>query len=409
MSVAAADWRPRFFTLWTAQALSLFSSSLVGFTLVWWLTITTGSGTALATGVLVGMLPQMLLGPVAGVLVDRHRRSVIMAAADLGTAAATALLGWLFVTGAAQTWHVYVLMAVRSLGFTFHYPAMLASTSLMVPNEHLSRVTGLNQTLNGAIGIAAPALGALLVAALPMAGVMAIDVVGAVLAVATLVFIRVPNPPARSQEQRRASMLSEIREGLRFVTSWRALTIVMSLSIVLNFVLTPGVSLIPLLVTQHFGGGAAEMAYFEMVWGIGMIAGGLLLAGWGGFRNKMLTSMVGLLGMAVGYGLCGAAPATMLPMALAGYLIGGLANPITNGPMQAVVLAAIPPEMQGRVMALLGTISMAVSPLSLAVAGPVSDWFGVRAWLLVGGVCSLAAAAVVVFVPEVRGMERGRK
>ena len=136
-----------------------------------------------------------------------------------------------------------------------------------------------------------------------------------------------------------------------------------------------------------------------------MIVGGLLLAGWGGLKNKMLTSTLGLVGMAVGYGMCGAAPADALPLALVGFLIGGLANPITNGPFQAVVLGAIPPAMQGRVMALLGTISMAVTPLSMAVAGPMADRFGVRIWLLIGALFSLAAAAVVLTVPAVRNME----
>jgi len=402
---AGGAWRLRFFFLWTAQALSLFSSSIVGFALVWWLTMTSGSGTVLALGTLAGMLPQMLLGPVAGVLVDRHARGRIMAAADLGTAAATAILAWLFVVDAVQPWHVYVLMMVRSVGFTFHYPAMLASTTLMTPQEELSRISGLNQALSGATSIAAPALGALLVAALPMHGVMAIDVVGAVLAVGALALVRVPNPPARPPEAKRASMAAEMREGLRFVQGWRGLAIVMGMSMVLNFTLTPGIALIPLLVTQHFGGAAREMALFESVWGIGVIVGGLAMAVWGGFRNKMLTSMAGLLGMAVGYFLCGAAPATALPLALFGYLLGGMANPITNGPMQAVVLSAIPPEMQGRVMALLGTISMVVSPLSMAVAGPLADVFGVRFWLLIGGVCSLMAALTVIVTPAVRDME----
>jgi len=400
-----ASWRRRFFVLWTAQALSLLSSSLVGFALVWWLTISTGSATTLATGVLAGMVPHLLLGPIAGVLVDRHSRRFIMAAADLGTAAATAILAWLFVSGTVQPWHVYVLMALRSVGFAFHYPAMLASTTLMVPQEELSRIAGLNQALSGATSIGAPVLGALLVALLPMQGVMALDVVGAGIAVAALAVIRVPSPPAHPAEARRASMAADLREGLRFVAGWRGLAIVMGLSIVLNFTLSPGVSLMPLLVTQHFGGAAREMALFEAVWGIGMIIGGLGLAAWGGFRKKMFTSLAGLLGMAVAYTLCGVAPATALPLALFGFLLGGVANPITNGPMQAVVLSAIPAEMQGRVMALLGSISMIVSPLSMAVAGPLADVLGVRFWLLLGGIGSLAAAIVVLTVPAVRDME----
>lgn len=88
-----------------------------------------------------------------------------------------------------QTWHVFVLMAVRSLGGAFHSPAMTAFTSLMVPNKHLARIAGANQTLQGLLSIFAPPLGALLIELYSTQNVLLIDMGTAALAVLPLFFI----------------------------------------------------------------------------------------------------------------------------------------------------------------------------------------------------------------------------
>ncbi|MCK4977843.1 MAG: MFS transporter, partial [Anaerolineales bacterium] len=170
------NWAAPFFTIWTGQAFSLLGSQLVQFALIWWLTKTTGSATVLATASLVGLLPQVLLGPIAGTFVDRWSRRVTMIIADGIIALATVLLAYLFWSGVVQIWHVYLLMFVRSMAGSFHWPAMQASTSLMVPKEHFSRIQGLNQILNGGMNIISAPLGALLLEVLSIQGVLSIDV-----------------------------------------------------------------------------------------------------------------------------------------------------------------------------------------------------------------------------------------
>ena len=195
-----ANWKPKFFTIFAGQSLSLFGSSLVQFALVWYLTRQTGSATILAAATLVGLLPQIILGPFAGPLVDRWNRRLVMMAADGGIALVTLALSALFLFGKVQIWHIYVVLLLRSLGGAFHWPAMQASTSLMVPGEQLSRVAGLQQTLMGLISIVAPPTGAVLVGLLPTQGVLMIDVTTALLAVLPLVFISIPQP-VREQKQ----------------------------------------------------------------------------------------------------------------------------------------------------------------------------------------------------------------
>lgn len=247
-SLYGRPMRP-FWILWLGQAVSLLGSQVVQFALIWWLTQRTGSATVLALATLVGMLPQIVLGPFVGVLIDRWNRRLIMLVADSATAAATILLIILFATGTAQIWHIYLIMFVRSLGGTFHFNAMSSSTSLMVPKEHLSRIQGFNQMLHGGMNIASAPLGAFMLGVLPMQGVLMLDVVTAVLAIIPLFFIHVPQPEKKKVSQDAAakspSFLSELREGLAYVWRWPALMLLMSLAMVINFLLTPTGSLTP--------------------------------------------------------------------------------------------------------------------------------------------------------------------
>ncbi|NIV39165.1 MAG: MFS transporter, partial [Anaerolineae bacterium] len=158
----STKWQIPFFSIWTGQAFSLVGTRVAQFALIWWLTKLTGSATVLATASLAALVPDIVLGPLAGAYVDRWNRRIVMIVADTLIALASLWLAFLFWTGAIEVWHVYVIMVVRSVGGAFHWPAMQASTSLMVPKEHLSRVAGLNQAMKGALNIIGPPLGALL-------------------------------------------------------------------------------------------------------------------------------------------------------------------------------------------------------------------------------------------------------
>ena len=210
------NWLIRFSTIWAGQAVSLFGSMLVQFALVWWLTAQTGSATVLAVATLVALLPTVLIGPIAGAFVDRHSRRWMMVIADSLVALVTLWLVILNALGWMQVGHVFAAMFLRAAAGTFQWPAMQASTSLMVPKKHLARVGGLNQTLYGLLGIVAPPTGALLVMALPMQWVLAIDLITAALAVLPLLVIGVPQPPAVAEEPDRTQEKSARRHAGRF-------------------------------------------------------------------------------------------------------------------------------------------------------------------------------------------------
>jgi DHA3 family macrolide efflux protein-like MFS transporter len=349
----------------------------------------------------------VLLAPVAGALVDRLNRRLVMITADSLVALATLGLAGLFALGLAQPWHVYLAMLIRAAAGTFQFPAMQASTSLMVPPEHLSRVAGFNQTLEGAMRIVAPPIGALLLGVLPLQGVLAIDVLTALLGVTPLLFVRVPQPArqAPAPGQARPSLRGEMRAGLDYLLAWPGAMIIVSMAMVLNFLINPAVSLMPLLVTNHFLGGVTQLAVLNSAYGLAVVAGGLVLGVWGGFRKRVFTSLMGVVGLGLGLLVMGLAPGGAFWLAVVGWGLGAFMLPLANGPLFAVLQSTVAPEMQGRVFALIGALSTAISPLSLLVAGPVANVTGVPTWYVVAGAACILMGSAMFLVPAVTNLE----
>jgi DHA3 family macrolide efflux protein-like MFS transporter len=406
-------WAAKFFTIWTGQAFSLVGSALVQFALVWWLTQKTGSATVLATVSLVALLPQIVLGPFVGALVDRWNRRVIMIVADSSIAIATAGLMVLFATGKVEVWHIYVISLIRSLGGAFHYPAMTSSTTLMVPNKHLARVAGANQTLQGLVTVFAPPLGALLISFFPTQSVLAIDIATAALAVIPLFFIDIPQPPRQVAQAAgttaKTSYWQDLGAGLRYVAKWPGLLGLIILAMVLNFLLSPSSSLLPLLILQEFKGGAQELAWVESFFGVGVILGGILLSAWGGFKHRIVTSLIGVIGIGIGVILTGLAPVEMFWLVMAANFILGFMQVFANGPLQAIFQTTIIPDMQGRVFSLIGAGATAMMPLSLLVAGPIADWLGVRVWYVFGGSVCILMTLAAFFLPAIMNIEKNKQ
>jgi len=401
----ATAWKLPFFTIWTGQAFSLVGSRVVQFALVWWLTQLTGSATVLATASMVAIIPEIFLSPIAGAYVDRWNRRIVMIVADGMIALALLWLVYLFWVDAVQVWHVYVVMAVRAVGGSFHWPAMQASTSLMVPDRHLTRVAGLNQTLNGALNIIAPPLGALLMGVMPLHGIMLIDVGTAVLAITSLLLVQVPQPKRDDMGMEKPSIWADVREGLRYIRSWPGLVALIGVAMIIKIALTPAFSLLPLLVSQHFHGGAAQLSLLEAVAGVGIVVGGLALSAWGGFRRKIYTTILGTVILGLGFVALGLTPGGLFWMALVSIFVVGLMIPLIDGPIMAILQGTVAPEIQGRVFTMMGSLIWITSPFSLAVAGPVSDWLGLQVWYVVAGVLCGVTGVALFFVPAMVNIE----
>ncbi|MGD0611752.1 MAG: MFS transporter [Anaerolineales bacterium] len=411
---ASAGWAAKFFAIWTGQAFSLFGSALVQFALIWWITQKTGSATMLATASIFGLLPQILVGPFAGALVDRWNRRLVLICAEGGIAVVTLALALVFALGIIQPWHIFLAMGLRSLGSAFQWPAMQSTTPRLVPEVHLTRIAGLNQTLSGASTIVSPPAGALLLAALPIQGILVINIGLEMLAIVPLLFLSIPQPirPEDSTfgtSSTLAGVWIDFRNGLAYLASWPELTTILVMATALNFLFNPAISLMPLLITKHFHGGALQLAWIESGWGAGVIVGGLLLSVWGGFRRKVITSLVGVIGLGLGVLIAGSAPSNAYPIAILGIAVSGLMLPMTAGPVLAVIQAVVRPDLQGRVTALVYSAAQAMAPVSLLVAGPTADLLGIRAWYWFGGGAAVLMGISGFFIPAILNIEQNAK
>lgn len=397
-----------FLVLWFGQALSLLGSRAVQFALIWWLTTETGSASILATATLIGLLPQVAFGPVIGALVDRWNRKRVMFVADAVVALASLALALLFLAGVTRVHHVFLILFVRAVGGAFHWPAMLASSTLMVPRRHLTRVQGLNQSLQGGLTIVSAPLGALLLAWLTMGNILLVDVATALFALGPLALIRVPQPAAKiapDANEAGPSLRGEILAGFRYLRARAGHMWLVGLSVVINFCLVPAFSLLPLLVLEELRGTALQLGWISSAIGVGTVAGGVGLGVWGGFERRILTSLTALVALGMGVLVLGLAPANgrLVPL-IAAFVIGTMASTV-NGPIQAVFQATIPPDLQGRVFTLLGSLCGIMAPLGLLLAGPIADWAGVRIWYVLGAVACLAMGTVAFFVPAIVHIE----
>jgi DHA3 family macrolide efflux protein-like MFS transporter len=396
-----------FLLIWIGQVFSSVGSVAARFAIIWWIASLTGSATALATAAIMDQAPAVLLGTFAGALVDRWDRKRMLIVSDTLMALAALVLAALFWTGRIQVWHVFAVMLFRSVVFAFYSPAMGVVTTLLVPERHLTRVAGMNQMLQGGTNIIGPVLGALLLAWLPLHGIMLVDVVTAAIAVAPLLFVAVPRPAASARKQ---SVLADVRDGARYVRAWPGLVIALSAAVLANFLISPTFSLMPLLVKDHFGGGAVQLSWMESAMGVGIILGGLALSVWGGFKKKVQTMLVGVASTGAGILLIGLAPQPAIYAAVAGMFITGLSLAFVNGPMFALLQSAVATEMQGRVFGLVGTLSGIAAPLGLAVAGPVADVIGIQPMYVICSAAFLGMAALLPFArPLVRIEEDGAR
>lgn len=385
-------WLRNYLPMGIGQIVSLVGSALVQFALVWYVTKETGSATVLATATTAALVPNIVLGPFVGALVDRWNRKLVMIIADLVVALATVVLAVLFATGAIQIWHIIAILLTRSAAGVFQGPARTASTTLMVPKEHLARLGGINQAVDGMINVFSPALGALLLELLPMQGVLAVDIVTAAIAIGMLIFlVKVPQPNTKPRTDRITprSLMADVREGIRYVVTWPGLLLMILMASLLNMLLAPMSSLLPLHVTTFFGKGAQELAWMQVAMGVGGIVGGLVLGVWGGFKRRVWTVLMGIIGVGAGTLAFGLVPADRYTWSLVALGILGLMVSFANGSLGPLMQTKVPPEVQGRVFMLLSSTALAMMPIGLFLSAPIADNYGTAITYIVGGAACL--------------------
>lgn len=401
------NWKQVLAVIWTGQGISILSSSVVGYAVIFYLSLETGSAETLAFAALAGMLPQSLLGLVAGVWIDRWDRKRTMILADGFIALCTLALALLFRFGAAELWHVYALLACRSIGSAFHTPAMEASMPLLAPAAQLTRIAGVNQSLESASSIAGPALGALLLAFAELSDILLLDVAGALIACGSLAFVRIPNPP-RSSTQRPA-LLREMRECAAAIRNTRGMTQFFGSAILVLFFIMPVGVLFPLMTLRHFGGGAFEMSFIEIIWGGGALLGGAIM----GLRNYDVSRIVLIDTMYLVVGGSFLLSGLLPPSAFCWFALftaaAGVSSSVYNASFIAVVQSRIGSELLGRVMSLYYSMALLPSAIGLAATGFLADRIGLTNAFVGAGAIICLLGTIGFLSPAIRRLDPPRR
>ena len=392
------NWKKTFYTYFSSQAFTLLGGAMAQFAIIWWLTESTGSATVLAMASLAGLLPQALIGPFAGVLVDRYSKKVIIISADILRATAGAILCVAFVMGQTPIWLIFFMLSVRAVGAAFHSSAKQAITPLLVPEKELLRISGFNQILNSASSIAGPILGIAVLNLLGIEQVLILDILGSAIASVALVFIAIPKVGKSGISSAKPSMMAELKEGVLEIKRHTGLLTIITFATFLNLVLSPIFTLFPLVTLNQFSGGSWHASFVQGVLGVGMLIGGTLLGTLFAKSKKktLLFSSVIIYGITlVIIGLLNE-NGFYLFAALCG-VIGAMVA-MLNGTFIAHIQTIIAPEIMGRVMSLVTTLAIVATPAGLLLVGPLTDAVGFMPVFTSVGIVLISVSLFVIIL-----------
>lgn len=394
------NWKRVFAIIWTGQFFSILTSSIVNFAIILWLSFETKSAEVLAFAAIAAMLPQSVLGLFAGIYIDRWKRKRVMIMADSFIAFCTLILAVLFYLDVAKIGHIYILLALRSVGSAFHMPAMQASVPLLAPKSELIRIAGINQIIQSACNIAGPALAALFISFMEMTNILLLDVIGAALACTSLLFVKIPDPDNTERTQK-VHLLKEAKEALTEVRAQSGLSWLFVLSIIATFFIMPVSVLFPLMTLDHYSGNAFQISLVEAAWGIGALLGGAFL-GMKKFKLNeisLINWMYVLLGLT--FGLSGILPVSGYPLFVGLTAIGGISGSLYMASFTTVVQTRINPVVMGRVFSFYMSVSLLPSMIGLLSTGFLADNIGIGNTFIIGGALVGIIGIISFFVPSI--------
>lgn len=402
------NWKRVFAIIWTGQFLSILTSSIVNFAIVLWLSLETGSAEVLAFATMAALLPQSVLGLFTGIFIDRWKRKRVMIMADSFIAFCTLILAVLFYFDLAKISHIYVLLALRSVGSAFHMPAMQASVPLLAPKSELMRIAGINQVILSVCNIAGPALAGLFITMMKMTNILLLDVAGAAFACLSLCFVFIPDP---SHEERNSELhlWREAKEAIMEVRNQYGLSWLFLLSILATFVIMPVSVLFPLMTLNHFAGNAFQVSLVEVSWGGGALLAGALL----GLKKYRWNEILLINGMYIALGLTflfsGLLPVSGFIWFAVLTALGGVCGSLYFATFTTVIQSRIDPGVMGRVFSFYMSFSMLPSMIGLLSTGFLADSIGLGNTFIISGGFLCLIGIISFFIPSLISLKESFK
>ena len=391
-------WQKRILLFLTSQCITLFGSTLVQMAIVWYATMQTASGVWVAAFTVGSYLPQFLISFIGGVWADRYHRKKLIIGADMLIAFATFIMVLAIPhisSEPALLGGLLVMSVVRSFGAGIQTPAVNAVIPQLVPAQQLMRYNGINATMQSVVNFAAPAAAGAVFAVSTLRTTLMIDIVTAVLGTGLLSCLVLPKQDTSFEK---SGVLSDMKIGVRYAFSDRGIGKLLIIYGLFTFFCVPAGYLAGLLVRRVFGDTYWYLTAVEVVGFAGMMAGGVAMSTWGGFRSRGKTLAAGLLAFgsfAIGMGF---SKNFILYLGLMAFY--GVALTMVQTAITTMLQERTDTSMQGRVFGLLGTMYAGFLPLGMAVFGPLADILPLQ-WIMIGSGIALILIAVITYSHQV--------
>lgn len=390
-------WKKNTAIFLSSQAISILGSSLVQFAITSYITVQTKSGIYATIGILCAILPMFFLSPFAGVWADRYNRKSLIMIADGCIAACTLIVAVLFLMGYDSIWLLFGALTIRAMGSAVQSPCVSALLPDIVPEEHLSRVNGINGSLQALFSLASPVLGALLLSLVPLGAVFFVDIVTAVIAIIIMLTAFVL-PVKEKKKAAGENYLTEMKEGIRYIFKNRFLVEFFGFCIVYFIMMAPAAFLTQVQVARNYGEGYWHLSAIEVAFSVGMVIGGIGITLLGGLKNKMHTVALAASVM----GMCTFALGIPMPFILYMLFMGlfGVAMPVLNTPVMTMLQEKVDPQYRGRVFGIMTMINTSMMPLGMVIFGPMADIISIETLLLGTGIVTIIAAILMTRAKE---------
>ncbi len=363
-----------FAMVWVGQIVSVLASGMTTFAMTIYMYQQTHSATAMAFVQVAYITPFLIMSPIAGVMVDRYNRKLMMMISDIAGATATLILLILYITGHLQYWHIYLTSVVAGIGTTFQWPAYSAAISVMVPKEQYGRANGMMSLIEAGPGVLSPLLAGSLIPLIQIGGILLIDAITFWLAILALAMVFVPQPPRTVDgEESQGSFLKQASFGFKYIFARPSLLGLQMVFFFGNLFNGIGFTVLAPMLLARTGQNTIVLGSVESAASIGMVVGGVAMSAWGGFRKRVHGVLLGWILASVGgsivFGL-----GRGLPVWMPAIFFGGLFSPLINGSNQAIWQSKVAPDLQGRVFSARRLIAWFTNPISPIIGGTLADF-----------------------------------
>ncbi len=364
---------PAFIVVWLGQIVSVLASSMSQFGLTIWMYQQTESALAMGLMQVSFILPFLLLSPIAGVMVDRYNRKLMMMVSDFTAILATGSIFILLALGRLETWHLYVAAALNGIGNTFQWPAYSAAISTMVPKEQYSRANGLMSLMEAGPGVLAPLMAGALLPLIGLVGILSVDVVTFFFAIGALLLVVVPQPVRTAAgHEAQGSLLHEAVYGFKYIFKRPSLLGLQMVFFFGNLFFGIAFTLLAPMVLARTASNTVVFGVVQSAGAIGGVIGGVVMSVWSGFKRRVhgvlggwAISAIGLIVLGIGQG-----PTIWLPA----MFVTSLVSPLVNTSNQAIWQSKVAPDVQGRVFSARRLIAWFTNPISPIIAGAMADF-----------------------------------